>query len=348
MEDSRVVKKGGIGCLGILALIAIIGFATHSGGGGSSTAPATPVTQASSAALPASASAAKASEAATATPAPTATPVPQSTATSAPKLVPPPTLKIYKVGETATLKDQKIVLNSVKHTGEAVKADLTITNTGAKSFTVSSLASFEARDLQGYKGSFNLDLSSSSTLDGDILPNDKLHGTLSYKFPAKAVGLKLYYAPDVFDGAAVVFALDKTAEQEPWPALPNLSSATPNQEGHVYKVGDLVKNGDLVLRLNKVSHQGTKTIADLTVYNLGSKSHTVSSIVSFEAKDADGTKGDYKMETGQGESLDGVLVPGDTLSGALAFAFPTNSKGIKLYFQNSFFGGDTVQFALSE
>ncbi len=73
--------------------------------------------------------------------------------------------------------------------------------------------------------------------------------------------------------------------------------ASPTQAAKTatYKIGDVVKVGKHTIVLNSAKVSQNTLIANFTVENQGSKEFTVSSLLSFEAKDAEGTKLDLDI-----------------------------------------------------
>lgn len=141
-----------------------------------------------------------------------------------------------------------------------------------------------------------------------------------------------------------MFALDDVAAKNPFPPNPVAAQAKPATTGTTYKVGDAVKLGDLVLKLDKVTKQGTIVTAELTGYNMGGKAASLSSMLSFSGKDSTGKMGDFKLLTGHG--FDGTLLPGDSLRGQVSFEFDAGATGLKMTYKASFLGGQVVTWSL--
>ncbi len=88
-----------------------------------------------------------------------------------------------------------------------------------------------------------------------------------------------------------------------------------------FAVGDTVALSDHQITLESASRNGDKLLAVFVVENTGSKDISISSLMSFEAKDQDGNKGqsDIFVETDTG-GLDGTVLPGDKLRGHVAWS----------------------------
>lgn len=110
-------------------------------------------------------------------------------------------------------------------------------------------------------------------------------------------------------------------------------------------MGDAVVNKNVVIKLTSAKFETGVLKAQFVLYNGGQQNVTISSLMSFDAKDGDGNKGKYQIST-DAPSLDGGLVPGDTLRGTLVYGFDPGAKGLKLYYTDSLFGGDTIVFGI--
>ena len=104
-----------------------------------------------------------------------------------------------------------------------------------------------------------------------------------------------------------------------------------------------MKVGDLVLKLDKVTKQGTLVIAKLTGYNMGGKAASLSSMLS-SGKDSTGKMGDFKLPAGHG--FDGTLLPGDSIRGQVSFEFDAGASGLTMTYQPSFLGGQVAKWSL--
>lgn len=269
---------------------------------------------------------------------------PTNAAEAKPTAVAAPTSpEVYKVGDTIKVQDHTLTVLSAKQDGSKLLVEVQINNTGQKEITVSSLASFSAKTIAGEKLRVALP-GEGGTLDGKVLPNDKLKGNLAYTVPDGAKGLKLYYTPSILGEGAIVVALDEEAQKTPFPRPSELSDAKPFAKGTTYKPGDAIAHKGVVIKLTSAKLDNNTLTASFVVYNGGQKDVALSSLVSFEAKDSEGTKGKYKLQL-EGTPLDGKLVPGDTLKGDLSWEFQSGAKDIKVYFTEALFVGDTLVWA---
>jgi hypothetical protein len=112
----------------------------------------------------------------------------------------------YKVGDIVQVGDGTIVLNSAALQGGKLQANFTIENKGTTDMNVSSLLSFTAKDSEGTKLESNFMDCGSSSLDGKILPNDKLKGDVCWQ-GATTNSVKIYYEAELFGSGAIVWEI---------------------------------------------------------------------------------------------------------------------------------------------
>ena len=115
---------------------------------------------------------------------------------------------IYKVGDVIQINDQTITLNTANITGDTLQANFTIENKGTSDITVSSMISFEAKGSDGTKLDQDYFNCPSGSLDGDILPGDKLKGTICWK-GVSTDSVKIYYQADFLSQGATVWEITK-------------------------------------------------------------------------------------------------------------------------------------------
>ncbi len=113
-----------------------------------------------------------------------------------------------------------------------------------------------------------------------------------------------------------------------------------------FKVSDVVKVGDTwQVTVNKVktSHGddiiqpesgNIFVIINVTVKNISDKAQTISSLLNFSYKAADGTKGkDSLLTSGVSPAPDGSVEAGDAVKGDLVYEVPASQKTGTLAFQ---------------
>jgi hypothetical protein len=119
------------------------------------------------------------------------------------------------------------------------------------------------------------------------------------------------------------------------PVTAESSMASPS----LYTIGDIIQLKDHTIVLNSVEFTGGILTANFTVENNSNTEMTVSSLLSFSARDDDGTKLEQEWMCSPG--LDGSVLAGDKLRGNLCFK-TTGIEPYKLYYEASLFGSGAV------
>ena len=114
----------------------------------------------------------------------------------------------------------------------------------------------------------------------------------------------------------------------------------------IYKSGDVIQVKDHTITLNNAKLQSGKLQANFTVENQGSEEVTVSSMLSFSAKDSDGVKLEQDIFD-CGSSFDGSVLPGDKLKGDLCWEGATTNSA-KIYYEASLFGSGAIVWEVKE
>jgi len=113
------------------------------------------------------------------------------------------------------------------------------------------------------------------------------------------------------------------------------------QKVETYKAGDIIKVGDYTISLDSAEVQGSKLIAKFTVDNSnGTKEISISSLLSFSAKDTEGNKLSASICDGSG--LDGSVLVGDKLKGSICWDGVVEGATIKIYFEPNLFGSGAI------
>ena len=129
------------------------------------------------------------------------TSAPSAKATAAPAKT-----KIYKVGDLIEVEEQTIVMNSADIVENVLKANFTLTNKGTDDENVSSLLSFSAKDSEGVKLDASI-FDCGSTLNGKVLPGEKLRGDICWK-TTNDKPFRIYYEANVFGSGAIVWEIE--------------------------------------------------------------------------------------------------------------------------------------------
>jgi hypothetical protein len=237
---------------------------------------------------------------------------------------PTPSKTVFTVGDVITLEDQNIVLNSIAFTNGVLKANFTIDNPGSSDVNVSSMMSFSAKSDDGTVLEQDI-FDCGTSMDGRVLPGDKLRGDICYKLPAAGL-FKLYYTSDLLSSNPVVWSFDtnnlpKAVEQ---PVSQSVDTT------NTYNVGDVIKINNSTVTLNSADIKNNLLKANFTITNGGSENVNVSSMMSFSAKAPDGTILEQEYFD-CGTSLDGTIIPGDKLKGDICWKTGGLSP-IKIYF----------------
>jgi hypothetical protein len=127
--------------------------------------------------------------------------------TSQQPTIAPPQMQVYRPGDIVQVRDHTIVLNTATITGGVLKANFTIENKGKADLAVSSMLSFSAKDGDSAKLEQQIFDCGPSTLDGKVLPGDKLRGDICWKTTADSA--RIYYEASLFGSGAVVWEVKK-------------------------------------------------------------------------------------------------------------------------------------------
>lgn len=108
----------------------------------------------------------------------------------------------------------------------------------------------------------------------------------------------------------------------------------------VYHIGDVIQVESHTIVLNEAQIVNGNLQANFTVENKGTSDMTVSSMLSFEAKNSDGTKLDQEIFDCPSGQLDGKVLPGDKLKGNVCWKGA--AAGVRIYYTASLFGSGAV------
>lgn len=145
----------------------------------------------------------------------------------------------------------------------------------------------------------------------------------------------------------VVFALAcgdnntgvKVDEQEAGPTLPPPTMA-------LYGVGDVIQVGDQTVVLNSANVEGTMLKANFTIENKGAEEINLSSMLSFSAKDSEGSKLHQEIfDCGSG--LGGKILAGDKIKGDICWSGAVGDT-FKIYYEAKLFSTGAVVWQISK
>ncbi|HUV46819.1 MAG TPA: DUF4352 domain-containing protein [Candidatus Bathyarchaeia archaeon] len=123
---------------------------------------------------------------------------------------------IFKIGEEIDAGDYFITVKGARKSSGTIvpKAgntyllvDVLVENKTDEEKAVSSMLSSSVKDEEGVKYTITIGADNKGSLDGKLLPNDKLRGEVTFEVPKEATGFKYYFETGVFGGETVVVDL---------------------------------------------------------------------------------------------------------------------------------------------
>ncbi len=247
---------------------------------------------------------------------------------------PQPAFEIFEVGDLIEVKDHTIQLTSVEYQGTVLVANFIIENYGDSDINISSLLSFSAKKEDGTKLEAEIFDCGTSSLDGSVLPGDRLRGDICWSGASPEDGIKIYYEASLFGEGAVVWNATEGVSE-------SLSLSDMELKVDVFGVGDVIQVEDHTIVLNSIEFRGNILQANFTLENQGSSDIAVSSMLSFSAKKYDGSKLEQEIFD-CGSSLDGSVIPGDKLRGDICWSGASPEDGIKIYYEAELLGEGAV------
>lgn len=275
----------------------------------------------------------------------------------------------YKVGDVVGIGDLSLVVLGWNWTegndfakpeagNKFLAVEMLVVNKGEKADSISTLMQMSLKDQTSQKYSVDLLAASAAGADspeGEIAPGERLRGKVWFQVPEGATGLVFVFDADIFGRGKIFVDLgSEPVSLEPPAELAGETAQT------TYKIGDVVKIGDLSLTMNGVStpagdsfarpDPGNKfVVVDMTLENRGGKAESISTIMQMSLKDATGQKyGVSLMATASsgGSSPDGELAAGEKVRGQVGFEVPENAQGLTFVFDADVFGKGKVFIAL--
>ncbi|HNR01850.1 MAG TPA: hypothetical protein PKK59_04875 [Anaerolineaceae bacterium] len=239
----------------------------------------------------------------------------------------------YMVGDIISLPSQIIVLTGAEFKGNLLVADFVIGNTSNEFLNISSLVSFSARSADGTTLEQEW-FDCGPSVDGELAPGDKLKGKICWKNATP--GTKIYYEANLFSSGAVIWEVNES--------IPTTGAAIPEIDNLSLTVEtkgigtEVALNGETIILNSAAINNGLLT-ANFTVKNTGTEEINVSSMVSFSARAADGTKLEQEIfDCGTGP--DGSVQPADLIRGDICWK--NASSGTKIYYQSGFLSSQYV------
>ncbi len=244
------------------------------------------------------------------------------------------TITTYAVGDVIEVQDHTVRLNSVAYQGTVLMANFTIENHGDSDVSTSSMIAFDARKGDGSSLQQEYFDCGISSLDGSVLPGDRLRGNVCWSGANPDDGIKIYYEASLLgDGALVWEAVEG--------AIVVNETSDPVLGIEEFNIGDVVAVDDQTITLNSVAFNGNVLQANFTIENLGSTDVNVSSMLSFNARQRDGSNLEQEYFS-CGTSLDGTVIPGDLLRGDVCWKGANPDNGIRIYYEADVFEQSAV------
>lgn len=117
-------------------------------------------------------------------------------------------------------------------------------------------------------------------------------------------------------------------------------------QSQIHTVGEIIQVQDHTIVLNSYEYQGDLLKANFTIQNNGSEEITVSSLLSFSARDSQGTRLELEIFD-CGDSLDGSVLPGDLLRGDICWS-GASTETAKIYYEASLLSSGAVVWEVSK
>jgi len=112
-----------------------------------------------------------------------------------------PAIQVYKIGDVIQVGASTVALNSASiDASNILHANFTIENKGSKELNVSSILLFEAKGNDGTKLEQEIIDCESGSLDGTVLPGDKLKGNICWH-GVTSDSVKIYYQANLFSSS---------------------------------------------------------------------------------------------------------------------------------------------------
>jgi hypothetical protein len=240
---------------------------------------------------------------------------------------------MYKVGELIDADGHYIALTGAEYQNDLLVASFILGNNSDSDVSISSMVSFSAKNPSGEKLEQEI-FDCSPGLDGTMVPGDRLQGKICWK--GAEPGTKIYYDASLFEAGMIVWEITESVPptQMEFPQISNLSI-----KQQTFKVGDIVDVRNHKITLNSLTLDGMVLKVNFTIENNGTDDVNVSSLVSFAARNPDGTVLSQSL-LDCGTSLDGTIIPGDKLKGDICWDGATS--GARVYYDASIFSSGMV------
>lgn len=122
----------------------------------------------------------------------------------------------FKVGDRVETEDYFVTVKGVRKSSGNIApksgdtyllVDVLVENKTVDEKTVSSMLSSSVRDEEGIKYTVTIGADNKGSLDGTLLPKDKLRGEVAFEVPKEAKGFRYYFETSLFGGKTIVVDL---------------------------------------------------------------------------------------------------------------------------------------------
>ncbi|MEN6435175.1 MAG: hypothetical protein ABFD58_05075 [Anaerolineaceae bacterium] len=144
--------------------------------------------------------------------------------------------------------------------------------------------------------------------------------------------------PEAVPSKEVVIA----ATQEPTITVAPTEIIKPREK---FSVGDIIELPDQIIVLTGAEFKGSVLVADFVIGNTSDEFISISSMLSFYARSADGTNLDTEFFD-CGTSIDGPIAPGDKLRGRVCWEGA--APGTKIYYEENRFDTGAIIWEINE
>lgn len=299
-------------------------------------------------------SASPAPTAAPASPTPSPTPSASLEPTPSPTPTPAPTDPPLAIGESGSIGGMYFRVNGAHLDKDASGAndlwvpkeghyflfvDLEVRNDRTTPNVLSALITFRIQDQRGQTWGVTLGDEANALLDATLLPGQSVEGVAAFELPNDAKdNLTLIIKPDLIGTSLLCFDLQASM------ATSSEDVATPPSPtpGSLH-VGDAVYGENWLFRVLETRYDAEGSppfftppvgtvfyIVKLRVENLASVEQTMTSLLAFDLRDAEGKSYHTTVNPGIAQSLDGVVPPGGNLEGEITFIVPESETGFSL------------------
>jgi len=270
----------------------------------------------------------------------------------------------FYLNELVEIGDLIISLNSVEKSmgveyfepeegNKYVILDLTFHNVGEETYTLSSMLGFELVDNDQYTYDTSWSAPTKGSLDGTILPGQKLRGQVGFEIPENSIATELLFDYDFFTSGQVVFLLDPEMSVEP------VNFENPVAFDGTKAIEEIIETDDFTFVANSFKlSEGSQYfgpdegnvyyVVDVSMTNNSSEAQSISTMLMFEMQDELGYRYDVAIYTEAKGSIDGDIAAGKTSRGEIAFEVPADLANYTLLYSPGVFEDEMYVIDLNQ